>query len=484
MKVMKKFAAFILAAAMLIVMCVPAMAADEKGSITVTPTVAEQTYKVYRLLVLESYDVDEEAYAYKIDSDWTAFFNQGTIKNTYIEIDDQGYVTWKADKKTDEDIAAFAKLAKNYAVDNGITADAEKAADGTTVVFDDLDLGYYLVDSSMGALCSLDTTNPDVTMREKNTEPTVEKKVDRGGGAYGDTNTAKIGDTVSFRTSISGDPGAENYVLHDKMSAGLTFKAVDTGSMYYRHSGTDAVHHAMTVNKDYTVDAAPTDGCSFHVVFTKSFLDSITDKVYINVFYTAELNEDAVVGGTGNPNEAWLKYGDDKSTTVDKTTTYTYKFDLVKTDGSAKILNGATFKLYDSKTGGNEIALVSEGNGVYRVATAAEIAAEGFKAATIEAGTAAIEGLSNGTFYLEEITPPAGFNALSERASVVIADSNNEAELEGNVYKTGGVRIVNQKGSELPSTGGMGTTILYIVGGILVAGAAVLLITRRRMNAD
>ena len=469
-----------------------AFAGGETGTINITNAKTDQTYTIYQVLDLESYDASSEAYAYKAVGKWADFVKQADINGTYVNVDGQGYVTWVKGANT----AEFAKLAKAYAVDNNIANQGQITATSSTISFTDLDLGYYLLDSSLGALCALDTTNPTVTLEEKNLEPGIEKKVNRGGEAYGDSNTANIGDVVTFRTVVTAEAGAENYVVHDKMSAGLTFigipETVTVGTstepgIYWRHSGTDTSQHTMTegAGNDYTVVKNPGDGCTFHVVFTADFLKSITSKTYINIHYTAQLNENAVVGEVGNDNQSKLTYGDNQTTVWDKTQTFTYKFDLVKINSSKKILSGATFKLYDQEQGGDEIALVSVGDGAYRVATPDEKKVEGFTGATITAGTACIQGLANGTYYLEEINAPAGYNKLDQRKAVVIADADNEATLsaDGTMYTSGGVSVTNNTGSILPSTGDMGTTVFVLVGGLLIISACVILIARSRSRA-
>lgn len=141
---------------------------------------------------------------------------------TYVDIDKTyGYVVWK----TGASPANFAAEAIKFAADKGIAHDGQAVAAPGTVKFDDLALGYYLVKSDLGALCSLDTTMPNVIIKEKNSESTVDKQVQEDStGDYGDHNDADIGQTVNFRTTIyvvDGEP--KNYVLHDTMSAGLTF---------------------------------------------------------------------------------------------------------------------------------------------------------------------------------------------------------------------------------------------------------------------
>ena len=168
------------------------------------------------------------------------------------------------------------------------------------------------------------------------------------------------------------------------------------------------------------------------------------------------------------------------------TETYTFMFDIIKTDSSLKVLNGAKFELYDAAVNGNKIALVKESEGVYRVATAAEKRADNFTSAVIEAGKVTVKGLDSGTYYLEEIEAPDGYNMLAGRVAVTITNANLTTNMTGDVWVegNGGVQITNNTGAELPSTGGIGTTIFYVVGGILVVGAAVVLTTRKRMEKN
>ena len=162
----------LLALMLAVCLIVPAMAEGETGSITINDAVVGQTYTIYQILDLESYNASANAYAYKATTAWNTFINSDAIKGTYVEVDAQGYVTWK----TGADAAAFAKAAQKYAKDNSITNQGSVTAT-TTVNFSGLDLGYYLVDTTLGTLCSLDTTNPNVTMEEKNEVPTNVKTV-------------------------------------------------------------------------------------------------------------------------------------------------------------------------------------------------------------------------------------------------------------------------------------------------------------------
>ena len=134
---------------------------------------------------------------------------------------------------------------------------------------------------------------------------------------WDENNTADIGQTVNFQTTITAQAGAQNYVLHDKMDAGLTFGEVESVKVG---------ETLLALNTDYTVEKSPTDNCTFHITFTPTYCESIKDETTIIVTYSATLNENAVIAGEGNKNETWLKYGDTSETTHDTTTTKTYFF--------------------------------------------------------------------------------------------------------------------------------------------------------------
>lgn len=469
MKRTKRIASVLLALVMALSLITTAFAAGETGSITIDNAVVGKTYTIYRIFDLNSHNNDYTAINYKVSTKWAAFFQDGAKGHDYVTIDDQGYVTWKASANQ----VAFAADAYAFAQASSIPNDGQDKATSSTVKFENLTLGYYLVQSDLGVLCSLDTTMPDVTIKEKNSQPTVDKQVqENSNGTWGDTNDANIGDTVNFKTTINvvdGQP--KNYVLHDKMSNGLTF---DAGSVEVKIGD-----RTLTLGSDYTLITNPKDGCTFEIEFKENVLKP-NDVVIVT--YSATLNEKAVIYPEPNTNETKLVYGEGSETTWDETKTFTYQFDLVKTKTDKTVLDGAEFKLYDAKTEGNEIALIDEGNGVYRVATAAEKAAEGFVSATIKAGKVTIKGLDSGTYYLEETKAPAGYNVLAERVEVKIDHANLTATVEGDTYVSGGVQVINQTGAELPSTGGIGTTIFYVVGGLLVVAAGVLLVTRKRMS--
>ena len=477
----------LLALMLAVCMIVPAMATQEGtlegGSITINDAVPGQKYNAYQILYLESYNASSNAYAYKANSAWETWLRTQTA---YVSFDAQGYVTWVEGA----DPTAFAKLAQAQAVTMSAdaTAEAPAAAEGktySTVSFTGLKLGYYLVDTTLGTLCSLDTTNPNVVMEEKNEVPTNVKTVQEdSNGNYGTTNDADIGQTVNFKSTITAQAGAENYVFHDKMSDGLTY----TGVTGITLNGT-----AVDASNYNVVTTGLTDGCTFEVTFTQAFCDTLKANDQIVISYTATVNENAVVGLPGNPNESKLSYGDSSVaggdhnvTPPSETVTYTWDVDVLKytMDGETeKALAGATFTLSKSADGSNPIALVSEGNNVYRVAKTGETGTV-TEITTDATGKFTIKGLDADTYYLTETAAPAGYNKLAGPVTIVIGENgvvNGTTEAPQGVDE---VKVLNQSGTELPSTGGIGTTVFYVVGGLLVVGAFILLVSKRRVGAE
>ena len=494
MKQLKKSVSFLLTLIMTFTLSITAFATAEGdlggGSITINDAVPGGIYKIYQLLYLESYDPDggtdgKGAYAYKANSSWESWLKEQT---QYVKIDSQGYVTW-----VDGAIAAdFAKAALAYAESQGISADGQEtapaAASGntySTVTFNSLKLGYYLADTSVGTLCSLNTTNPNAEIKEKNDVPTIEKEVQEDStGTWGEENTAQIGDTIAFKTVITAQPGAEEYILHDEMSDGLT---LDPDSIEAEVDGT-----SLTAGDEFTVVTSGLgDNCDFHVIFDQDYLDTINAETIITVTYNAVLNGDAEISADPNTNKTKLNYGEDSrlETTWDETKTYSFYFDIVKTKTDNKLLDGAKFELYDAEEGGSRIPLVKNSDGTYRVATKEEQEAPGFVSAEIEAanGRAAVKGLdADTTYWLEETQAPAGYNVLEERVKVAIEGENLSTTLTGDTWTDGdgGIHIVNETGALLPTTGGMGTTLFYIGGGALMAGAAVIFAIKKHKENE
>lgn len=471
------------------------------GKITIDKAVAGQTYTIYKILELESYNAEtgKEAYSYKAAKGWENFFKNGDGA-AYFDVTDgttnnveAGYVTWKSIAGETEvakqaRVAAFAKKALEFAKNtaNGITATSTEQANTTTVEFNSLGLGYYLLDSSLGTLCSLDTTNSEVTIREKNAVPTNEKKVQEDSKVgktdeYGTENDADIGQTVNFKSTITAQPGAENYVFEDTMSDGLTYNK--DAKVYID----DTMANELT-NTYYTLDNEATGGPTFTITFKKDYLDSITAATTLYVKYSAVLNEKATIGATGNTNKSVLKYGD-ASTLESTTTTRTWEVKVFKfhqkdaTNQTA--LEGAKFTLNTTNQAGTEIKLIDKGNNVYRVAKSTGENTFEDKAiteiTTDATGRFTIQGLDSDTYYLTEKEAPKGYNKLKDPIAITIDDAGN-VKLGETTVENGEVKVENKTGAEMPSTGGIGTTVFYVVGGILAVGAAVLLVTKKRME--
>lgn len=478
---MKKAITLFLALTLALMMALPVMAEETgNGSITVNNAVKGQQYSIYRILDLESYEGN--AYAYKPNSQWKAFIESEEINGTYLKINEDGYVEWVSTDKADngEAVKAFAEKAKAYAETNNITAVENKKAESTTVTFTNLDLGYYLVDSTLGALCALDTISPSVTVTEKNTPPTNEKQVQEDSTSqFVKENDADIGQTVTFQSTITVNANNQNYVFHDQMSEGLTYSGVKKITL----NGEE-----VAVENNYSVKTTDlTDGCTFEVEFTEEFCSDLesTDKIVIT--YTATLNEKAVVGLDGNANKSWLKYGATGSTSTTPpsiTTTYTWDLDVLKYANSVKtnVLKGVKFALLNSNSSKAATVVNGKVTGWVDVPTGDEAWPDNTVLTTDEKGEISIDGLDADTYYLREIETLPGYNKLANAVKVEItgATEGDDGEL---TYTTVKVQVNNNSGVEMPSTGGIGTTIFYVAGGLLVAVAVVLLVTKKKMSA-
>lgn len=448
-------------------MAVPAFAVTNatKGSITISKTVKDETYTIYRMFKLDSYNAESNTYSYTVESDWEGFFKTGAGGN-YITLDGQNHPTWTAaDENDSTTVAAFAKAALAWAKQKGIQSAGTQEGNDSSITFSNLDLGYYLVDSSLGALCGLNTTNPDATIKEKNEKTEIKKEVQTSAGDWGSENNAKIGDTVEYKVEIKVADGAQKYTVTDTMSKSLTFN-----NSSLKVTANDAV------TTDYTL--TPTTN-GFTLELPESYVSTLTKGTTIIVTYNATLNKDAVIDGDGNTNEVKLGYGNHQNTVPSKVTTKSYQFDLVKVDGTTnKLLDGAEFELADGET---KLSFVKDDAGNYRVATTGDEGAT--TTITVKGGKVNIYGLAGKAYTLTEIKAPDGYNKLVTSETVNLADgSMASATIESETYVDGGVVVKNNAGTVLPSTGGMGTTLFYVIGGGLMVAAVVLLVTKKRME--
>ena len=443
MKRANKYLSLALALIMALSLCVTSFAAN----IEIENAVVGEEYGAYKIFDYTKNGTAENAtaFSYTIDKDsqWFEVIEKyGKFTLTPSATDPSVYVV------TFDKIDA-ADLAK-YLFDNrkGMVAD-QTTLDGE---FTELPLGYYFVDTTLGSLCSLVNIDTTQKLTEKNTVPTMTKTVV--------DETVSIGDKVTFKIVINDGKGTNRPItLHDNIEAGLT---IDFNS--FKVNGVDIakVDNVALVQE-------PVDGHSFDIEFTEKYTEALEEGKVIEVTYEATLNENAEVVDADtktveeNENVAWITYSKQESV-KDNAIVKTFQFKLDKVDGESKRLDGAKFRLYDAETEGNEIAIVADGDN-YRVAM------EGEKGIDIVVGSAYIKGLEDGTYWLEEVEAPAGYNLLTARRQVVVENAEKVTE----------ITVVNKAGGILPSTGGVGTTMFYVLGSVMMIGAAVLLVTKKKM---
>ncbi len=494
-------------------------------------------YKIFDALI--AYDSDGNvvtdsdgnvAVTYTIDTGnaWYGIVSAATDVFELKETSTAGtyYVTVK-DGVSDADVIAVFTSA---GVPSGAVAAAtknapeSKNADGstaeTTVVLDvsDSGPGYYFVITTLGATVSIDTTAPTATIEDKNTVPNVYKYEhdenhndnEKDHGDWTDNDEATIGDTMDYEVFIDniGDI-ISGLCLHDHMSNGLTFSGASSVKVYVgtRTEGMEAGLgynniEFTEISKDATVkdengvdvpiwteaDTTCTDGCTFEIAFADAWTAEQGDDVVIKIVYSAVLNEEYNTE-TGEENDVFVSYALAGLTRKIEVDVYTYGFDLVKSNGEDQI-DGAVFELYGHNNTEQLTFVYDKEKNMYIVYDAADDPnGEEETTTQIKVGKASIVGLEEGTYTLKEITAPDGYNKLDEDIVITITairDSNGDVTGEytvsvsdesGSFSSVSGhtVTVINSAGSILPGTGGMGTTILYIIGGVLVVGAACLL---------
>ncbi len=499
MKKMKRMLSLMLALGLVLVLAVPVFASPvtEEGTITIKNAEDGKNYQAYRMFDL-SFDEQGGHYAYTVNAAWDTFFTTGEGKDLVTIDRDYGSVSLR--DETAAGMQQLAQKAKVYAEQNRVHAYTPTGT-APVLTFSNLPLGYYLVTSDTGALQALDTTNKNAVMYEKNTAPDVQKSADKTHAAYGEVVHFTI--PVTKGGYVWGD-----YVIKDTMT-GLE---LEEGTVKITVNETE-----LDPGTDYVV--VP-EGNNLTVTIPEKTLNKRngdnTDFVY-PAGTKFVLTYDAVAKATGSmENKVFMEYKTNPSVSTPdgKTPEHSvkvanYEFGVKKTNGQGTVLNEATFALHkneDCSDGAMEF--IKTGN-TYRLAQANETAAEGStKTSTISAGEVTIEGLAAGTYYLQELQAPNGYNKLLKPVKVEIIENLNDKEgtkyyqqafdeagnrinptikMNGEtVSSTEGtgfvLDIVNKTGTELPSTGGIGTTIFYVVGGLLMAGAAVALIAKKRIE--
>ena len=505
MKRIRKIAALVLAAVMVMAMGITAFAATD-GSIIVTNATKGQTYEAYLIFTASPSNPEDET----SNIIYTATPAQVAISgfDTYFDkaLDEEGnYSITKKAGANDEELIQWVKnnfesLKQGDAIDGTWT-------DNDTYTFSGLDYGYYYITSSLGSVVTIDTAGKNVAVVDKNeSTPTgPEKKItaedsaidpalDKTGVTESE-NDSSVGSVETFRVSFN----ATNWIKKEDQqtpSSGTegtkvtewnftdtpTGLAIDADSVKVYVNGTDDAHDVTGTIDDIRVSAGGV------LTFTIPWVDGNGKHLYeaeeagsalipVTIVYDAEITAEAATAVA--PNEVEIKYN--KNTQLGEkavTTTYTYKFKLEKKDEKGEALKGAEFELYFAPETGNSenpLKFVQVEDGVYRYdpeGTVTHIKPAG------DAATARIIGLDNASYILKEVVVPKGYN----KAADTKVSGLSKVDAEETSITT--VTIKNLKGAELPSTGGMGTTIFYVLGAVLVIGAGVVLIARRRMNSE
>ena len=509
MKLMKRILAIVCTFVMIISMATGVNAVNESsstatttqttGSITLENAVVGDTYKVYKILSLESY-IKDKAYSYKRNGDaWDDFVNS-TQGQMFFETNTNGYVTFKSTAANDNSARMLAIYAIGYAQKNNVTPTKTKTAEATSkaetakVVFDGLDLGYYVVESTSGTACAITTTDPDATIKEKHSNPSVSKKIIGGGTIIKDgaQNSVNLGDVVEFQTTISVKPGAKNYILHDKMDTGLTFSHVHDVNLYLpKETDSKKQNPSIALDEYYTINRANDDGCTFELSFTPKFYSEYKEAIdnksltEIKVDYLATVDNSAPINTAMN-NKTHLTYGDRNTATDEsETKTYTYGIPVYKFTGTNTPLAGAKFILSEKEnpSDSDAIKFTATGENYYyadQLSATATITLESHNSGYIY-----IKGLEAGAYYLKETEAPKGYNKITSPIKIVVeAGENGDPKITVGTDVVDTVKVQNNTGSLLPSTGGMGTTLIYVVGSILVLASGMVLFSKRKEGTN
>ena len=435
MNTTKKVMAILLVLVMVAAFSVSAFAAE----IDASNVKAGETYTAYKILEYTSDTSKDPA----IDS---YYLNKGSedLKDALEDAgfvfetsaDGSRYTVTNADALSAEDIVDALKDIEN--LDSlALFSDEKTASADGEAVWTELDPGYYFITTTSGSLCTLKTYDDQALILDKQEDSVVEKTVDK-------TSTF-VGDTLTFTVTVEAKKGA-TVTLTDELSTGLTL------------NGTAPTVAPGTGYEVTTWDTTPS-ASSYEIAF-----DAVDADTTFVVTYTATVNSDALTEDDVN-NTATITWG--HQTDTDSTTTPLYGFEIQKEDESGTALEGVKFTLkngdknYDGET----------------VWTTSKTELE-----TDEDGKISVQGIAAGTYVLTETETLDGYNLLKEDVIITVADDgtvtvSNDEEVA--VAEDGVVTVVNTSGSILPDTG---TTVFYILGSILVSGAGVVLVSKRRMT--
>ncbi len=506
MKHARKLASLLLALVMVFALATTAFAQDVtvagggKGSITITNAAKGETYTIYKL-----FDAT-------VSEDGSSIAYTGTIPeslNTYFTKDANGYISATPAAKDGENMSDGLKTAlKDWTATAKHTAKIE--SDGSAMTFNGLAYGYYVVTTTQGdQLISVDSTKPDVTIVDKNSSAPRDLTKTATATATGTDKSFSIGDTVTytvrFKTSNYDGAGEKakkivSYTIVDTLPEFLS--DVKVTSIIVDNDGDEKTTGDQTkldaqfdANKKIVIDWCDKEHNQF----------LYNNGATIIITYTAVVTDKAAIDGEGNTNNVTVTWTTEGSTEPgpgkleQKETIYTYAIALKKVNNEGKALPGAVFEFpfyvqsTPDKDGAYIYAGIKSGEGLTNQIT------------TPENGVIVVKGVKSGSYKITEVTAPAGYNKLTGPVTVTAVKTNStsthttvyldkDGKVVGKDAKVTEVKVdidniaatalvvVNKAGTELPSTGGMGTTIFYVLGSALVLGAVVLLVTKKRMS--
>ena len=487
MKYTKKLVALTVALILALALAMPAMAA----MITITNSVEDETYKVYKIFDVTKAEnaTDESGYAYTISStsEWYS-----TV-NTYAADEDNGLTLTASTTsgvynvtvdKLKFDAADFATTLSGAMSGKNVTA--EGVGTGSALDITVNDAGYYFVDTSLGSLCSLLTSDQSVTLVEKNSIPTLEKKVqeDRD-DSWGTKATADYGQSVEFKLTVN--TGSNNALnAGTGVDEAYTITDVIPQNMTLDNDGTAEVPAYVTMPQGWTKGTDYTESYNNEtrtLTITLAASKLATKNTSIDILYSATLDKSATVK-IEETNTATLTYKEQTSSASADVVTYNIggtaeAATITKVDGDTEealpgvkfvLMKGTQYATFDS-----DLKLTGWVN---EQKDATELV-------TDENGNIFAYGLDADTYILKETYTLPGYNLLDDTITAVINEdgtvkydyTNDTEDVADNA-----ITIENNVGTILPSTGGIGTTIFYTLGGLLVVGAAVLLVTKKRVR--
>ena len=391
----------------------------------------------------------------------------GSAENVWFDVQaiagsDLSVITWKDGVATD---AATLQAAAKWLVANNAYEDTGSMTFASGAWTAEVEKGYYVISSDTGDNVIAATT--DITVNEKNDyPPLVKEEEDEDNITLVDTDTGDplkvaIGDSIDYTVTVTIPAAAkvgETIEVWDKPSSGLTFNGTVTA----------------TPATDVTDGTVGTDE-AWHKVITVTADNKGTDVVFT---YSMTINDDALVD-TDRMNEATLKYGDEYESLPHSVEYTTYFTGIIKTNSDEEPLEGVKFDLFEDGVAFN-VTKTADG---YYIPAGEDVVGASNEVVTDAEGLIKIRGLDDDkTYTLTETETLPGYNMLNEDVTLTLTEDKDGAfdDMTADEYQP----VVNQSGTELPSTGGIGTTIFYVVGAMLVIGAGVVLVTRRRMDAQ